>query len=244
MTATGYPPVPDRYRGVWSRTLLQTPTVRDETTAVHWLQTSHHHGDLRVPAADGRPATPADCQGFSGLTQVVQHADIEVCTWHRQIDLQPPGLHPDAGHIHFETPDRLIETGVHGDYLEVWERLPGSTGRFVVLESKPPAPAARLLVAGDFLLRLRPRALAWPAGTRPGDTLSEVASRHPADATALLAFEIRFGVLRGDMLSIASSTHAALAGTMENCAIRRTSPGEAVVSESAGSTGWRVVEWD
>ena len=33
----------------------------------------------------------------------------------------------------FETPDRVIERGVHGNYLEVWERLPASVGRRIAL---------------------------------------------------------------------------------------------------------------
>ena len=32
-------PVPDRYHGVWVRTLLETPEGRDTTTWVRWLQT-------------------------------------------------------------------------------------------------------------------------------------------------------------------------------------------------------------
>jgi hypothetical protein len=28
----------------------------------------------------------------------------------------------------------MVETGVYGDYLEVWERLAGSTGRYAVLD--------------------------------------------------------------------------------------------------------------
>ena len=254
MTALGHPPVPKRYRGVWQRTLLQTPTQRDTTTWVRWLQTACHHGDLRVPAADSqspaRPASLAACQGFSGVTQVDQHNGGEVCAWHRQIDLQPPGLHPDAGRILFDGNDRLIETGVHGDYLEIWERLPGSGGRCLVLEevldtsanTLAPQPA-RLLVAGRWLMRLRPRTVGWPADTRPGNTLADVVARNPAAADALLDFEITFGDWHNGLLTIESSTVAALAGTAERCEIRRTSAGEAQVDGPAGTTGWRVLEW-
>ena len=42
-------PVPARYRGVWTRTLLETPEVRDDTTFVRWLQLGRWHADLRIP---------------------------------------------------------------------------------------------------------------------------------------------------------------------------------------------------
>ena len=69
-------PVPERYRGVWVRTLLETPEGRDTTTRVHWLQTEGWHADLRVPKG-AHPATPegrAQLQGFCGLTRITPAA--------------------------------------------------------------------------------------------------------------------------------------------------------------------------
>jgi hypothetical protein len=92
--------VPDRYRGVWSRTLLQTPSLRDGHTIVRWLQTSLWHADLRVPvrarlaagdAGDhaGEAARLALQQGFCGVTEVELSHGEEVCAWHRRVDFQP-----------------------------------------------------------------------------------------------------------------------------------------------------------
>ena len=69
-------PVPERYRGVWSRTLLQTPERRDDTTFVRWLQTTQRHADLRIPAG---PRDPAALQGFCGRTAVDEPGGDEVC---------------------------------------------------------------------------------------------------------------------------------------------------------------------
>jgi hypothetical protein len=87
-------PVPERYRGVWQRTLLETPDMRDTSTTVFWLQTAHWHADIRIPAH--RPdfsgaARLANCsprqlewlagqQGFAGVTQVDVTPQHEVCT--------------------------------------------------------------------------------------------------------------------------------------------------------------------
>ena len=194
-------PVPPRYRGVWQRTLLQTPEGRDTTTRVHWLQTEGWHADLRVPAGID-PATPAgraQLQGFCGITRISGGHDgqPEVCTWHRRWDIQPPRSTPDAGHMVFETPDRLIETGVHAQYLEVWERLPGSDGPFRALaqvDDRGDPTGVWRFEAGRYALQLRGgsrSAADWPADLQPDETLAQVLQRHPALAPVLLDFELR-----------------------------------------------------
>ena len=194
-------PVPPRYRGVWQRTLLQTPEGRDTTTRVHWLQTEGWHADLRVPAGID-PATPAgraQLQGFCGITRISGGHDgqPEVCTWHRRWDIQPPRSTPDAGHMVFETPDRLIETGVHAQYLEVWERLPGSDGPFRALaqvDDRGDPTGVWRFEAGRYAQQLRGgsrSAADWPADLQPDETLAQVLQRHPALAPVLLDFELR-----------------------------------------------------
>lgn len=81
--------VPPHYRGVWTRTLLETPTVRDTTTIVRWMQLGRWHADLRI-STGARTAL----QGFSGITQVSKTTQGEVCTWHRVVDYLPPGPTP------------------------------------------------------------------------------------------------------------------------------------------------------
>ncbi|MBU7575528.1 MAG: hypothetical protein KAF64_19370 [Hydrogenophaga sp.] len=244
------PTIPDRYHGVWQRTLLETPEGRDTTSWVHWLQTGLWHGDLRVPA-DAERATPAgraQQQGFAGTTAITRPdpALPEVCTWQRRIDFQPPRSTPDAGHMVFETPQRVIETGIHGSYLEVWERLPGSVGRRIALAALDAAgepTAERLLVSGQYLMHLRPREAAWPADTAPDDTLAQVVQRHAAEAEALLDFQITFGTWGEGVWAVQRATRPALEGRHRPCALDRVSDTEAVATGEGLPPRWQVLEW-
>jgi hypothetical protein len=193
-------PVPERYRGVWVRTLLETLEGRDTSTRVHWLQTGGWHADLRVPqGAD--PATPGgrtQLQGFCGLTRITPGKDgqPDVCTWHRRWDIQPPRSTPDAGFMVFETPERVIETGVHGPYLEIWERLPGSTGRYraqAELDAQGQPTGVQRFVAGRYAITVRPRTAPWPGDLKPDETLAQLLQRHPGAAPGLLDFDMVFG---------------------------------------------------
>lgn len=190
-------PVPAAYRGVWQRTLLETPEGRDTTTQVHWLQTEGWHADLRVPEG-ANPATPegrAQLQGFCGLTRITHgvNGQPDICTWHRRWDVQPPRSTPDAGHMVFETPECVVETGVHGRYLEIWERLPGSTGAFAAqgeVDAQGQPTGAMRFVAGRYALTVRPRTADWPADLKPDETLAALVQRHPDMAGALLDFDL------------------------------------------------------
>jgi hypothetical protein len=246
------PTIPERYHGVWTRTLLETPDGRDTTTWVHWLQTGLWHGDLRVPADADRttPSGRAQQQGFGGTTAITRPdaARPEVCTWQRTIDLQPPRSTPDAGHMVFETPDRVIETGIHGTYLEVWERLPGSLGRRIALarlDAHGGPTAERLLVSGRYLMHLRPRSTAWPADLQPDETLADLVQRHPPQATALLDFHIAFGTLgEGGVWAIERATDRALEGRAQACTLQRDSASNATVQGGSLLAGkWQVLEW-
>ncbi|WP_300717143.1 hypothetical protein [Hydrogenophaga sp.] len=248
MSATA--PIPDRYHGVWQRTLLETPDGRDTTTWVRWLQTGLWHGDLRVPAEADRhtAAGRAMQQGFGGTTLITQPdaSAPEVCTWQRAIDLQPPRSTPDAGHMVFETRDRVIETGIHGRYLEVWERLPGSTGTRIALaavDATGETTAERLLVSGRYLMHLRPRSAAWPADTAPDDTLADVVARHPQQTDAWLDFVIAFGVLEAGVWNIERATLPALEGGALACTMQRLSLSDAIVGCEGLPPNWRVLEW-
>jgi hypothetical protein len=241
--------VPPRYRGVWSRTLLQTPDTLDDTTFVRWMQTPRWHADLRVPAGargatDATPPMLALQQGFCGITSVDRQDGAETCAWHRQLDFQPPGPDPDIGRVVFESPDRLIETGIHRQYREVWERVPGSTGRFVALEAVPAsADGARtlLLVAGRFAMRVRSRSTVFPQGAT---SLAALAQSRADGWQGLLDFEISFCLLEAGRLSVQRSTLPGLEGQSEACNIRRSGKREAVVSGPTGATRWNVLDWD
>jgi hypothetical protein len=235
---------------VWQRTLLETPDGRDTTTWVRWLQTGLWHGDLRVPlqADRGTHGGRALQQGFGGTTLITRPdtAQPEVCTWQRTIDFQPPRSMPDAGHMVFETPERVIETGIHGTYLEVWERLPGSSSTSIALaalDATGKATGERLLVAGRYLMHLRPRSTTWPEGTAPDDTLADVVARHPQQADALLDFVIGFGVLAHGVWTIERATLPALEGSAFACTLQRLNPTEATVKCEGLPPQWRVLEW-
>jgi hypothetical protein len=242
-------PVPDYYRGVWKRTLLQTPQQKDDSTFVRWLQTSLWHADLRVPPGLTPICAPEQLamqQGFCGVTQVSQSAQGEVCTWHRRMDFQPPRPDVDAGLMVFETPERVIETGVHARYLEVWERLPNSTGRYIalggLLASGEPSPE-RFLIAGSYAMRVRARSMPWPEGNTAGRPMGEVMLAHPASAQAILDFEISFGRLERDGWRIEQSTLPELIGTMLPLNLRKLSDSRAAVASREVARVWEVLEW-
>lgn len=206
-------PVPERYCGVWQRSLLATPELRDTETTVFWLQTERWHADIRLPA--GRPdfsgvASLADCskqqlawlrqqQGFAGVTEVDISVVPEICRWHRIADFQPPAAMADAGTMEFE-PGVLIEKGVHADYLEHWHKLPDSDAGFTVLsQSEPSAPLQMLLIAGAYVMRVRERQCRWDSG---------------AALDAILDFEISFGMREAKGWRVRHSTLPWLEGQL------------------------------
>ena len=233
------PPVPACYRGVWRRTLLQTTDSVDDSSWVRWLQLGRWHADLRVPhAARHFAAAPpawrheiqaqaqlALQQGFAGITQVEQGTAGEICTWHRLVDYQPAGASPDAGHMAFEAADRVVETGVHGVYREVWERLEGSTGRAIALAEPLRAdgrPAARLFLAGRYLMRVRPCAYVWQP-----------------------EFEISFGAVEDGHWRIEHSTRPDYEGRRLPLTLARSGPDQAQVAmDGAACQPWRILEWE
>jgi hypothetical protein len=210
-------PVPPSYWGVWSRTLLQTPQQRDTSTFVRWMQLGRWHVDLRVPASFSAPL-----QGFSGVTEVTQRPEGEVCTWRRLVDYEPPRATVDEGFMVFETPERVIETGIHSSYHEVWERLPGSLGQRIALAEPEQAEGnggARIFVAGNFLMRVQPYA---PIGPQ---------------------FEISFGAWDGSHWTVEQSTLAALVGQRLPMALAATQPHSAEVRQGDATSEWAVLEW-
>ncbi len=268
-------PVPDDLRGVWVRTLLQTDTLAehagappsDTTSWVRWLQTSRWHVDLRVPerALQARHVAPlaqqtpaqlallAEQQGFTGVTTVETHPTGEVCTWLRHTDFQPPSLHPDAGWLLFERPDRLVEVGIHADYNEVWERLPGSSGCFVALgglDIDGRDDGRRLLLAGHYLARVRPRQRGWPRGMPPGLSLTEALLTQPERAHDWLDCEISFGALHEGVWQVERSTLPELDGQALPCQLHRLDARMAGVTlpvrpgAPTEPEAWQILEWD
>lgn len=194
--------VPDRYLGVWRRSLLATRAgLRDQKSAVYWLQTRYLHADLRLPANQGTTELELkDCsaeqalilasqQGFAGRTQV----SGDICQWHRVIDYQPAGGPPDIGRMRFENSNRLLEDGIDGSYHEVWERLPDSRGTNWGIWLQAADGSERqgcLLVSGDYFLFAAERMVPL----RPGEPLGDqLVTANPLQRFGLLAFELSFG---------------------------------------------------
>lgn len=265
-SSSAHRPVPDDVRGVWRRTLLQTdtdtgqPPLEDDSSWVRWMQTSLWHADLRVPpsAMQGREALPlsqlsavqraalAGQQGFAGITQVEDLPEGQVCHWLRRTDYQPPALHPDAGWIVFDRPDRLIEIGVHDSYNEIWERLPDSLGRFVTLAELTDDgrdTGARLLVAGSYMMKVQPRVARWPRGMNPGYSLTDVLLHSPDQALDWLACEVSFGRLAQGQWAIERSTLPEHEGQVRDWAVQRVDEHHARVQQAQSRTTWQILEW-
>ncbi len=264
--SVAYRCVPDDYRGVWKRTLLQTDTPSgqapqsDSHSWVRRLQTSSWYADLCMPEAalQGREARPlaalsavqlaalAVQQGVVGITVFDHQPEVPICTWLRRADYQPPGLHPDAGMILLDRADRLIEIGVHEDYNEVWERLPDSLGRFIALAGCAPDGAdtgERMLVAGSYMMRMRPRTAQWPRGLTPGYTLADVLLHSPDEALKWLDCDISFGRLEGDQWVIEHATLPEREGQALAWQAQRTDAMQARVDVNGQASNWRVLEW-
>lgn len=207
---TAAPSVPDEYRGLWRRRLLETPAGIDRDSSVYWLQTATLYADIRVPAARRSRARLAQCpeselgvlarqQGFAGALEV----EGNVLHWRRWLDFQPSGA-LDIGRVHFEN-GVLVEEGVHADYREEWERVgpPGTDVLALGLEMEHYVTGSSLkragvLVAidGYFMLALARRA-ALPAATDLTELVTS--ERHPLDTRRdFLDCAIDFGLRHAD----------------------------------------------
>ena len=206
-------PVPETYRGVWQRSLLQTDSLTDSSSSVFWLQTACWHADIRMPA--GRPDFSgvqrlnqcssaqlhwlAQQQGFAGITLVDTSVVPAICRWQRLVDFQPPSLVPDAGSMEFEA-GTLVERGVHADYLEYWHLLPDSSEGFSVF--RKPERQGQLnaaphyqMHAGRYVMEVRSHPACGPFDLSP-----------ETDLASLLDFEISFGVRSSSGWRITHST--------------------------------------
>ena len=159
-------------QGHWRRNWIRAPGHCDETTRVHWIQSGRWCVDIRVPLhrpgvaeadclADMSPADLAvllTAEGFAGRITL----DGDICTWHRDWNWRGFPCPVDAGRLWFDDAGHLIEDGVHADYREEWQPVPGAPWQARALVSEA---ATGLLMhnARDFLLALgQPGAPARP----------------------------------------------------------------------------------
>ena len=111
--------VPDWATGAWRRTLFESPDREDRSTDVLYLQTPVLFADIRIPVEPGK-----DKEGFAGHAAVTG----QICRWNRPIDVKPKtGGDVDIG-VMYRNGERLLECGVHRNYLEEW-KLVGDTNR-------------------------------------------------------------------------------------------------------------------
>jgi len=202
-------PVPHHYLGVWQRTFLQSVAGVDKSSRVYWLQTPVLHADIRIPA--DRPAFKdkkslldfslselqqlARQKGFAGETSVIGNS----CLWLRHIDFQPPGFGHDIGNMEFSG-TQILETGIAGNYSEIWERLPdsqGATYAFQFEEENSAYPTYKpqsgiLVVSGDYFIFARDRVIALPQSLSLETLLIEKKFTQP-QLIELLDFEVSFG---------------------------------------------------
>lgn len=228
-----FAPVPSRYCGVWTRTLLETPQLRDDSTTVRWMQLSHWHADLRIPAkaratqAGASPLSDTELhavqQGFCGITEVSQTEAGEVCTWHRLIDYQPPEPVPDAGQMVFSDSETIEEIGIHSTYREIWQRLPGSTSCAIAF-NEPALPSsqisARWLIAGRYAMRVRQAA-------------------HVASPV-----EISFGQIDSGQLHVQHSTWPELESQRLTFSVNRENDTTAVLQIKDATLRCEILEWN
>lgn len=237
-------PVPPAYRGVWRRSLLAAPGVRDTTSLVFWMQTSRWHADLRIPA--GRPDfsgvhSLADCseaqlawlatqQGFAGVTTVDRRTTET--NWLRQVDFQPPAEFPDAGHASFDN-DMLVETGIHVDYVEHWHLVPGTDDSFAVFHRLDDGVPTYLLIAGAMVMYVRARPLGFDAqGWAQGAALRQQ-----------LDFEISCGERNAAGWQIRHSTLPWREGVQVPLALSERDDGSVQLDIDGIASRWEVLEW-
>ena len=220
-------PVPVEYIGVWQRDLLETATIKDDTSLVLWMQTQQYHIDVRIPATcanirkvnsledytDEELLLLASQQGFAGITQVTPSTakSSDICQWHREIDFQPQAVAGDIGKMVFTDANTVIETGIDDEYLEVWRRLEDSQKpclfEFIAGKNrKGLATSAYCMRAGNFVAYARPRQTILPKTVSLMDAIHAI---KPTRDKLLdwLDTEISFGeVIDGQYWKIMHST--------------------------------------
>jgi len=252
-------PVPEMYRGLWRRRLLETAGRADRRTTVYWLQTASLYADLRIPADRGRRGRLARMtqaglralgrqQGFAGALNV----DGDVLTWRRWLDYQPAGT-PDVGRVHFDGP-LLVEHGVHTAYREEWQRVqaPGDDCLALALEEELAPNRCRLeragvLVAleGYFMI-----ALARPEPLPPAADLAALVdgAAYTLDAkrrflNCAIELGVRHGGRRWELQLSTLPHHEGLGFGEVHGSWRRDGAGHYLQSSPCGARRrWRVLE--
>lgn len=207
MTVTiGLPDV----QGIWRRKSITAPGLFDDTTTVLWMQGPRLHVDMRVPADLNVPTSAtaladlgsgacrdlARCEGFAGVTHVVDN----VCEWTRHINYRGPTDGPDIGGLRWSD-EGLVETGIHADYVEIWEHHEALPVQEIALSDGNGAKTYLLWSPSSFAFgRGRPDAM-----NRTHDLGTALGAGD--DPASLFDAEFSFGSFDGDKATIAHSTN-------------------------------------
>ncbi|MCV6595135.1 MAG: hypothetical protein OIF48_19475 [Silicimonas sp.] len=123
---------PGDLAGHWVRRWIKAPGVEDHDTRVHWMQAGWDYADLRLPKerpdlSDAACLADLSSEALARLTEAEGFAgrialEGRICTWAREINFHGVPEAPDVGEIRFDAAGRMIETGVHADYAELWEQ--------------------------------------------------------------------------------------------------------------------------
>jgi hypothetical protein len=254
--------VPEPYVGLWQRLILQLDAApSDVTSTVFWLQTRAWHAQMNIPAPrpdfSGTHGLP-DCSrdqlmwlarqgGFVGLTEI----EGELCTRGRHSDFRPAVRARDVGRMVFIDRDTIVETGLEARYLEIWERVPGSSGLAVALErlnqrGEASDPLERILVTGEYMMHVRSRCSTLSLA--PAASLLELIEREKCSderARDLVDFEISFARQTPGGWRTQLSTLPFVEGRpiIARESLPSPSPDGFVVIPGAPSSRWRVLEW-
>jgi hypothetical protein len=231
--------------GAWRRTRLVLPDGSADSnadrTTVTWLQATSFYVDLRQPperpsfaGVRGRDAMSPEQQawvssqeGFAGC--LVQ--DGAAFTWHRELDLQPPGAFLDEATLRYQTTSEevLIEDGIHQSYAEHWRALGvASSPRWGVRVSGEGDQLGMLIRVGDWF--------GWACGPSTATAASTGTADSPWSRT-----EISLGVIRDGEWTITSSSLPFREGT--GFAPRVT--GSVVVTSGLSAAGQPIAQqWD
>jgi hypothetical protein len=202
-------PAPEWLTGVWVRKALWLEGAEpDYSTRVFYVQTPTLFGDIRIP--ESRPDTSnvislddlhdtelkklATQEGFAGYVEIAD----DVVTWQREIDFQPPAEIPDVGRC---TVDKqyMIETGIHSDYSEKWQRIADGNGQFLAMQiagNEGELANQILVVAGDHFLYARGR----EHSLEPAKSLNHLFKRRDFNRAQVIRYlncEFSYGLVRG-----------------------------------------------
>lgn len=199
---------PTWFRGAWKREWIKTkedPTAH-ETRIVRDLQTPTVFGSVRIsldrpvfPDAksfddldDAQLATLLDQRGgFAGAATF----DGDLAVWEHEIDFQPPSS-PDTARLEQRSPTSVLETGLEGDFSELWWSMSSGDGKYLGIKIMNGRRTERMLVVvGDHFVYARNRTHDLPTA----ESLTALVAQRKAtraEIIELLDCELSYGTIR------------------------------------------------